>query len=68
MFFAASLPLLLCPVGSLLSGYLSDRFGRTYALQMTYVPLFLSWTLLSNAQTLQHIYIGRLLAGLSIGE
>ncbi|XP_025202612.1 facilitated trehalose transporter Tret1-like [Melanaphis sacchari] len=63
----ASLPLLLCPIGSLVFGYLSDRFGRKLSLQLTYVPLMISWLLLSNAECLKDIYIGRLLTGLSTG-
>lgn len=65
---AASLPLLLSPVGSLLFGYMSDRFGRKNSLQLTYVPLFLSWALLSKARCLDDIYLGRLLAGFATGE
>lgn len=65
---AASLPLLLSPVGSLLFGYMSDRFGRKISLQLTYVPLLLSWALLSNAQCLNDIYLGRLLAGFATGQ
>lgn len=67
-YFAASLPLLLCPIGSLVFGYLSDRFGRKLSLQLTYVPLLISWSLLSNAACLKDIYIGRLLSGLATGE
>lgn len=63
----ASLPLLLCPIGSLLFGYLSDRYGRRLSLQLTYVPLLISWSLLSNAECLKDIYIGRLLTGLATG-
>ncbi|CAI6348075.1 unnamed protein product [Macrosiphum euphorbiae] len=63
----ASLPLLLCPIGSLVFGYLSDRFGRKLSLQLTYVPLLISWSLLSNAESLNDIYIGRLLTGLATG-
>lgn len=67
-FFAASFPLLLCPIGSLVFGYLSDRFGRKLSLQLTYVPLIISWSLLSNAECLKDIYIGRMLTGLATGE
>ncbi|XP_003244834.1 facilitated trehalose transporter Tret1 [Acyrthosiphon pisum] len=63
----ASLPLLLSPIGSLVFGYLSDRFGRKLSLQLTYVPLLISWSLLSNAESLKDIYIGRLLTGLATG-
>uniref|UniRef100_A0A2S2PTN7 Facilitated trehalose transporter Tret1 n=1 Tax=Schizaphis graminum TaxID=13262 RepID=A0A2S2PTN7_SCHGA len=63
----ASFPLLLCPIGSLVFGYLSDRFGRKLSLQLTYVPLIISWSLLSHAECLQDIYIGRLITGLSTG-
>ncbi|XP_022166048.1 facilitated trehalose transporter Tret1-like isoform X2 [Myzus persicae] len=63
----ASLPLLLCPIGSLVFGYLSDRYGRKLSLQLTYVPLLISWSLLFNAVCLKDIYIGRLLTGLATG-
>ncbi|KAF0753479.1 facilitated trehalose transporter Tret1-like [Aphis craccivora] len=63
----ASFPLLLCPIGSLVFGYLSDRFGRKLSLQLTYVPLIISWSLLSNAECLKDIYIGRMLTGLATG-
>lgn len=66
--YTASLPLLLSPIGSLVSGYLSDKLGRKNAIQLTYIPLIISWALLYNAQNLTELYIGRLLAGLSTGK
>ncbi|XP_025405802.1 facilitated trehalose transporter Tret1-like [Sipha flava] len=63
----ASIPLLVCPIGSLVLGYFSDRIGRKNSLQLTYIPMIASWTLLSNAKCLEHIYIGRLLGGLATG-
>lgn len=44
-----------------------DRIGRKKALLLTEIPLILGWILIASAQTVEMIYLGRLLTGLGSG-
>ncbi|XP_044727454.1 facilitated trehalose transporter Tret1-like [Chrysoperla carnea] len=63
----ASLSSVTTPIGCILSGYLMDNFGRKPTLILTEIPLILGWFLISIAQDITMIYIGRLLVGLGSG-
>ncbi|XP_050681691.1 facilitated trehalose transporter Tret1-like isoform X2 [Leptidea sinapis] len=63
----ASLSSVGTPIGCILSGYLMDNIGRRRTLILTEVPLILGWLLISAAQNVPMIYVGRLLIGLGSG-
>lgn len=65
--FPASLSSLSTPIGCLLSGYMSDNFGRKLTLLITEIPLILGWIMIACASNIEMIYIGRLLTGLGSG-
>lgn len=68
MFILASVPLLVCPVGLIGIGILTDKIGRRRALQVAYVPNILSWVVLAYANTFETVIIGRVLLGTTIGK
>ncbi|CAH2107043.1 unnamed protein product [Euphydryas editha] len=63
----ASLSSVGTPIGCIVSGYLMDNIGRRRTLIITEVPLILGWILISVAQNVPMIYIGRLLIGFGSG-
>ncbi|XP_045524198.1 facilitated trehalose transporter Tret1-like isoform X2 [Pieris brassicae] len=63
----ASLSAVGTPIGCILSGYLMDNIGRRRTLIFTEVPLIIGWIIISFAQNVVMIYIGRLLVGLGSG-
>ncbi|XP_013201154.1 facilitated trehalose transporter Tret1 isoform X2 [Amyelois transitella] len=63
----ASLSAAGTPVGCIVSGYMMDNFGRKMTLVITEVPLICGWLLISMAQNVPMIYIGRLLVGFGSG-
>jgi len=67
-FFSASVPILICPIGLLVIGVLSDKIGRRKALQIGYIPLIISWLVLAYANTLKVIMIGRIILGSALGK
>lgn len=67
-FISASIPILICPVGLLTSGILTDKIGRRKSLQIAYLPLIFGWLLLANADSFQVVIIGRIIVGLSLGK
>lgn len=54
-------------VGSFTGGTLADKFGRTRTFQLDAIPLAIGAFLSANAQNVQTMLIGRLLAGIGIG-
>ncbi|CAK1552855.1 unnamed protein product [Leptosia nina] len=63
----ASLSAVGTPIGCILSGYLMDNIGRRRTLIFTEVPLIVGWIMISFAQNVIMIYIGRLLVGFGSG-
>ncbi|XP_022169574.1 facilitated trehalose transporter Tret1-like [Myzus persicae] len=64
----ASIPILVCPVGLLIVGILTDKLGRRKALQFGYTPLIISWLILAYANSLKAIIIGRIILGIGLGS
>lgn len=61
----------LSPVGTqcgcILSACLTDSLGRKRTLLLTYLPAILGWIIIAVAPTIEWMYIGRILTGLSSG-
>jgi len=61
---------LLCifhPIGSLLSGFLQERFGRKRCIMFANFPSILGWVLLYHTHSVVSLYMSTILMGLSIG-
>jgi len=61
---------LLCifhPAGSLLSGFLQERFGRKRCIIIANFPSILGWILLYHTHSVVSLYVSTILMGLSIG-
>ncbi|XP_069683871.1 facilitated trehalose transporter Tret1-like [Periplaneta americana] len=54
-------------VGSLVTGPLMDRLGRRTTCQLSCVPLVVAWIMVGLAQSVEVLYVGRLLAGMGGG-
>lgn len=65
---SASVFMLSMPLGSLMSGVLMDLYGRKKLFQLSYIPLFLGWAVISQADTAFTICLGRLITGFAIGK
>ncbi|XP_050527759.1 facilitated trehalose transporter Tret1-like [Daktulosphaira vitifoliae] len=63
----ASVPNIVGPFGLLLTGIITDKLGRRKSLQITYIPLILSWGILAYAESYKVILIARIILGYSIG-
>nr|XP_018912951.1 PREDICTED: facilitated trehalose transporter Tret1-like [Bemisia tabaci] len=55
------------PLGSVTSGFLSERFGRKGAMMLVNVPFVAGWILLYYATSVQGLCIATLTMGLGIG-
>ncbi|KAL5237954.1 hypothetical protein ACI65C_005364 [Semiaphis heraclei] len=64
----ASFPILVCPIGLLIVGIITDKLGRRKALQFGYIPIIISWLVLTYANSLKAIMIGRIMQGISLGS
>jgi len=53
--------------GSVLGGPLADRFGRRVAILLHCLPFVLGWLLTWQAQSLEHLYIAKVITGVGMG-
>lgn len=63
----ASTATITTPIGCILSGYLMDLLGRKMVLIVTQIPTIIGWLLISYANSVEMIYVGRLLVGFGSG-
>ncbi|EFA04822.2 Facilitated trehalose transporter Tret1-2 homolog-like Protein [Tribolium castaneum] len=61
----ASVLALVAPFGSILSGYLMDKWGRITVLKLSVVPGLLGWVLIATSRSVPMIIIGRVFSGLA---
>ncbi|XP_044260723.1 facilitated trehalose transporter Tret1-like [Tribolium madens] len=61
----ASVLALVAPFGSILSGYLMDKWGRIAVLKLSVVPGVIGWVLLATSGSVPMIIIGRIFSGLA---
>ncbi|XP_050526682.1 facilitated trehalose transporter Tret1-like [Daktulosphaira vitifoliae] len=64
----ASIPNLVCPIGLILTGIVTDRFGRKRVLQISFVPMIIGWFMLYFAKNFYFILVARVVLGLSYGS
>lgn len=67
VFVAASVSTIGTPCGCILSAYLTDLLGRKRTLIVLQLPAIIGWLMIGSASSIQWIYVGRFLAGLSSG-
>lgn len=63
----ASVSTIGTPCGCILASYFTDLLGRKKTLIALQLPAIIGWLLVGSATSVQWIYIGRFLAGLSSG-
>nr|XP_018913096.1 PREDICTED: facilitated trehalose transporter Tret1-like [Bemisia tabaci] len=55
------------PIGSLISGFLSERFGRKGGMMLVNIPFIGGWVLLYCATSVRGLYVATLTMGLGMG-
>lgn len=68
LFFTASICILVCPIGLLFIGVLTDKYGKRKTIQITLIPMIISWLLLAFANSYATIMIARVILGIPIGK
>ncbi|KAH8412741.1 hypothetical protein KR009_005257 [Drosophila setifemur] len=54
-------------IGNILAGFLQDRFGRKLVLFGIAIPYTIFWSLIYFVQSVEFLYVGRLMAGMTGG-
>lgn len=67
-FVLAGVSALVSPIGLLVVGLLSDKFGRKIALLFLYALAIVGWLILANANSYEVILIGRTILGTTFGK
>lgn len=65
--YAASVVVLVVPVGALITGYLVDKIGRLNTVKVGAIPYIAGWILIATAQDLRMLIIGRCFTGFALG-
>jgi len=65
--YAASIPYICQPVGSVISGILVQGLGRKRSLILVNVPFLAGWLLVSTADTFEQLVAAQVLLGVTIG-
>lgn len=66
--FLASISVLVCPIGLIITGILTDKIGRKKAILITYIPMIISWLILVFANSYRAILIARIILGYPFGK
>lgn len=64
---AGSIGYICEPLGSVVSGWISEPLGRKRAMLVVNIPHLIAWLLLYNATELWHIFLANILLGLGVG-
>ena len=67
-FSAASLMMLVVPVGEVVAVLLMERWGRVRALQLALVPFCAGCVVIAVADSFDLILVGKVLTGVSLGR
>ncbi|KAL4105322.1 hypothetical protein QTP88_020570 [Uroleucon formosanum] len=62
-----SITVLICPIGLLIIGILTDKYGRRKTIQIVYAPMALSWLILTFANSYMTLLIGKITLGIPFG-
>lgn len=62
-----SIAFLAQPIGSMLSGILTERLGRRRSMMLVNIPHFIAFVMLAFASSLADLYLAALLLGLGVG-
>lgn len=55
------------PIGSALSGWLTEPLGRRRAMMLVNLPHIIAWTMLYFAQSAEEVFVAAVLLGLGVG-
>lgn len=55
------------PVGSILSGWISEPLGRKKAMFLVNIPHVIAWIMMYNAATVHEVFIANIMLGLGVG-
>lgn len=55
------------PIGSAMSGWLSEPIGRKKAMILVNIPHIIAWTMLHFATTHEEVFVAAILLGLGVG-
>lgn len=67
-FISASITVLMCPIGLLIMGILTDIFGRIKAVQIICVPMGIGWLLITFSSSYTTLLIGKIILGIPFGK
>lgn len=65
--FSASITFITQPIGSLVSGFLQDMFGRKRCMLVVNIPQVVGWLVLYTATSVRSLYLAVVIMGLSVG-
>lgn len=55
------------PIGSIVSGWISEPLGRKRAMLLVNIPHLIAWLMMYNSTTLWEIFVANILLGLGVG-
>jgi len=65
---AASVLVLVVPIGAILAGFIMEYLGRLNTIKIAAVPCLLGWFLVAVGSNFTTVLCGRLLTGVSAGS
>lgn len=67
MLSTGSIAFICQPVGSIISGWITDPLGRKRAMFIVNVPHVIAWFMMYNASSIWQIFVANTLLGLGVG-
>lgn len=55
------------PLGSVFSGFLTEKFGRKGSLLIVNIPYFVAWLLICTAPNVSMLFLANFVTGVSVG-
>lgn len=63
----ASIAFICQPLGSIMSGWISEPLGRKRAMFLVNIPHVIAWVMMYNASTIEEVFAANVLLGLGVG-